>query len=168
MGRVNEIAGQGFAARLVLFKADAQDGAPIGAAAFDGERVRIAPGVFEYRKEGGRVFVVWKVAAATANGTRYVLAVVYAPAPTRDTQSVFTALVADIGVDVVKSWAVVLNADGTLRVPALDSDVTTIGTAVKNSLWPAAWRVRLVTDVAPIGQPPPAPTGARCIAEVMA
>jgi hypothetical protein len=161
MGRVNLFPNYVNAARLVLFKADGTDGPIINAAAFDGAIEQCAPGFFTFRKEGGRVFTVQKIVAATISGSRYVLAVVYTPAPTRDDVTAFQALVTDLGADVVKSWSVSLSADGSLRVPALDSDNTTIGTNVKTA-WPTTWRLPLPGD--PVG----APTGARCLGSVLA
>jgi hypothetical protein len=161
--RVNPFPQYGNAARLVLFKADGQDKPIVNAAAFDQVAEETAPGFFTFRKDvvGGRVFTVFKIVAATVNSIRYVLAVVYVPGPTKDDVSVFTDLVTDLGADVAKSWRTVLNADGSLRVPALDADVTTIGTNVK-AVWPATWRVWLPGD--PLG----APTGARCLGSVLA
>lgn len=163
MGRVITAVGRVLAARLVLFKADVSDDAPINLAVYDGDIETIAPGIRAFRREDERLFVVQKIAAATVNATRYVLAVVYTPGTVRDAQAPFTALVTDLGVDVAKSWPVVLDVDGTLRVPALDADVTQIGTGVKTLAWPVDWRVRLVTDLEGA-----LPTGARCLARVLA
>lgn len=172
MGRVNPTPGRGFAVRLALFRVDASDLAAIKASAYDGDAETVAPGVRVFRRSDDRVFAVQRVSAATVGGTRYVLAVVYVPGASRDAQAPFSALVDDLGVDLVKSWPVVLNADGTLRVPALDSDGTAVGTGVKSSLWPASWRVRLAADAGdPLASPPvppTAPSGPRCVGSVLA
>lgn len=171
MGRVNPTPGRGMCARLVLFKVDAEDREAIAAGAYDGEVER--HGAFTtFRRSDDRVFVVQRIAASGSGGSRRVLAVVYTPGSTRDAQAPFTALVADLGVDVVKSWAVVENADGTLRVPALVADGTAVGTAVK-AAWPADWRVRLPGDSPgdPLAVPPvPAapPSGPLCLGAVIA
>lgn len=161
MGRVNPTPGRGMCARLVLFKVDAEDREAIQASAYDGEVER--QGAFTtFRRSDDRVFVVQRIAAQGAGASRRVLAVVYTPGAVRDAQAPFAALVADLGVDVVKSWAVSLNADGTLRIPTLVSDGTAIGTAVK-AAWPATWRVLLGTD-----PPEGPPTGPMFIASVLA
>lgn len=161
MGRVNPHPGRGMAARLVLFRVDAQDREAIAASAYDGDVERDGAWT-TFRRSDGRVFVVQRVAAQGSGGTRRMLAVVYTPGATRDAQGPFAALVADLGVDVVKSWALVLHTDGTLRVPALVADGTAVGVAVK-AAWPAGWRVRRVTDLE--GDPP---TGPLMIGEVLA
>lgn len=158
MGRVNPHPGRGFACRLVLLKLDPDGEGSIASTAYDGDVEVIAPGIRAFRREGGRVFVVQRIAKAGAR----MLAVVYTPGAARDAQAPFAALVADLGVDVVKSWAVNLNADGTLRIPTLVSDGTAIGTAVK-AAWPATWRVLLGTD-----PPEGPPTGPLFIASVLA
>lgn len=161
MGRVNPHPGRGMCARLVLFRVDAEDREAVASVAYDGEAERSGAWT-TFRRADDRVFVVQRVAAQGAGGTRRVLAVVYTPGAVRDAQAPFAALVADLGVDVVKSWAVVENADGTLRVPALVADNTAIGTAVK-AAWPADWRVLLPGD-----PPEGPPTGPLFIASVLA
>lgn len=162
MGRINTAVGRGMAVRLVLLRTDPDDTGRIPLAAYDGDIETIAPGVRAFRRADDRVFVVWKVTASTINSVRYVLAVVYTPGSARDAQAPFTALAGDFGVELVKSWPTVLHADGTLRVPALDSDGTAVGTGVK-AAWPNTWRARLPAD--PDGA---LPTGDRCIAQVLA
>lgn len=160
MGRVNPHPGRGMCARLVLFKVDANDREAIAAAAYDGDVER--QGAFTtFRRADDRVFTVQRIAAQGAGASRRVLAVVYTPGAVRDAQAPFAALVAELGVDVVKSWAVVENADGTLRVPALVSDATAVGTAVK-AAWPADWRVTRPGDVEGV------PTGPLMIGSVLA
>ncbi len=160
MGRVNPQPGRGMCARLVLFKVDAEDREAIAAGAYDGDVER--DGAFTtFRRADDRVFTVQRVAASGSGGSRRVLAVVYTPGVARDAQAPFAALVANLGVDVVKSWAVVENADGTLRVPALVADGTAVGTAVK-AAWPADWRVTRPGDVEGV------PTGPMFIASVLA
>jgi hypothetical protein len=159
MGRLTHTPGQGLAARLALFKADGEDGAIINPAAYDGD-IEVFGAVRVFRKEGDRVFAAWKIAAATINAVRYVLAVVYTPGSARDAQAPFTALVTDLGADLVKSWPVVLT-NGVLLVPALDADATQVGVGVKAN-WPATWKVYMPGDT------PGTPTGARCIAQVIA
>jgi hypothetical protein len=161
MGRVNLNPQYGNAVRLVLFKATAQDEPIINAQSYDGTIETSAPGYLTFRKEGGRVFTVFKIVGATIASIKYALCVVYTPGPTKDAVSVFQALVTDLGADVQKSWAISLNADGSLRVPALDADNTAVGTQVK-AAWPATWKVWLEGD--PIG----APSGPRCLGSVLA
>lgn len=160
MGRVNPTPGRGMCARLVLFKVDAEDREAIQASAYDGEVER--QGAFTtFRRSDDRVFVVQRIAASGSGGTRRVLAVVYTPGSTRDAQAPFAALVADLGVDLVKSWPVVEAADGTIRVPALVANGTAVGLAVK-AAWPAAWRVALPGDADGV------PTGPLMLGEVLA
>jgi hypothetical protein len=163
MGRVVLQSGLVMATRLVLLRDDADEPA-VNPAAFDGDVIALKVGDYparEFRREDGRLFVIQKVAAQATNGVKRWLVVVYAPADQRDKQTAFSALVTDMGADVIKSWATSLNADGTLRVPTLDSDATAIGTAVKG-VWPAKWRVSMP------GDPDSAPTGARTIGDVLA
>jgi hypothetical protein len=169
MGRVITAVGRVLAARVVLLRADANDDGKIDPSAFDGEIVTIAPGIREFRRDDERLFVVQKIVAATVNTSRYVLVVVWAPALTRDSQSVFAGIAADLDVEIVRkadgslaTWPTLLHADGSLRVPALDADASALATQVK-AVWPAWWRVRLATDA--VDAPP---TGARCLALVMA
>lgn len=183
MPRLNPTPGRGMSARLVLFKRplvrtetitydakmvptstfteDYADTEAVHAGAYDGEVE--ANGSFRtFRRDDDRVFTIQRIAAHGTGASRRILAVVWTPGPARDAQAPFTALVADLGVDVVKSWAVNLNADGTLRIPALVSDNTAIGTAVK-AAWPATWRVRLPGDLEGT-----LPTGPLMIGEVVA
>lgn len=168
MGRVITATGRVLAARVVLLRADANDDGKIDPSAFDGEIVVIAPGVREFRRNDERLFVVQKIVAATVNLNRYVLVVVWVPAGARDEQAGFVGIADDLDVEVVRkadgsraTWPVVMHADGTLRVPALEADASAIATQVKG-FWPVSWRARLVTD----GEGA-APTGARCLGLVM-
>jgi hypothetical protein len=147
VGRVITAVGRVLAARVVLLRADANDDGKIDPSAFDGEIVTIAPGIREFRRADERLFVVQKIVAATVNSNRYVLVIVWVPASARDEQIGFTAIAADLDVEVVRkadgsraTWPCVLHADGTLRVPALDADASAIATQVK-AVWPAAWAV---------------------------
>lgn len=166
MGRVNPHPGRGMCARLVLLKVDAEDRESIASGAYDGE-VERNDAWATFRRSDDRVFVVQRIAASGSGSTRRVLAVVYTPGLARDAQAPFAALVADLGVDVVKSWPVVL-VNGALTVPTLEADATAVGVAVK-AAWPAGWRVLLATDPqGSMGEPAGPPTGPRIIASVLA
>jgi hypothetical protein len=131
----------------------------------------------EYRDpDTGILIVIQKVAAVVGpGGVNGALCVVWAPATARDGENATFQRIAAapiVAALVVKSWGTQLNADGSIRVPALNSDNTVLGTLAK-SVWPTEWRVRLVTDdngdpLADPPIPPAPPTGARCIGAVLA
>lgn len=173
MGRINKNTTWGMTTRVVLFKVDADDTASIKNAAYDGEIEIIKSGIRTFRRSDNRVFVVNKIAVAGIGVNRYVLAVVHTPGNRKDAQLPFADIINDFADDVIKSWPVNLELDGTLTVPALDADNTIIGTRVKNNLWPDTWHLYTITDNKgdPFADPPVAaglPTGARCILHVIA
>jgi hypothetical protein len=121
---------------------------------------------FEFRHPADDVIVVLVrvVSRQLPDGRQGALVVVWVVADTRTGAS---SWLADFAQDLtaanvlIKHWACEI-VDGVFVSPALASDNTQVGTAVKNS-WPANWRVRLETDLAESQ-----PTGARCLGVVIA
>lgn len=95
----------------------------------------------EYRHPNGNPILLYKVASVTISATTYVLCIIWALGPTRDTidttlyPGVLAAIVAS--GDLVANW--VTSFDGAnLLTPALDADNGTAATQVK-AAWPASW-----------------------------
>lgn len=171
--------------RLILIEREADGGASIPryVESDDGETVHLweewhacdvggFPGR-EYRHRSGLAVVIIRVAAVTAGGRNGIIAVVWFPADARIAISqIYDRLLAGptLLARIVASWPVVLDADSTLAVPALDSDGRAVATVVKNN-WPAWWRKRLPGDSNgdPLsGVAPSPPTGPRVLGVALA
>lgn len=172
MGRVAK-SGSKFVGGIVLIRfttVNARNLPSIPAAMYDEGPAEIFPGVFEYRRDDSRLFVVQTIggpAQIGTNTTKYLLAVVLAPGMTADDRTELQKISTEIGAAVAKAWPIAIASDGSWQSPALELDLTNAGTAAKGA-WPAGWRLLLATDIATVEGTLPTPTGPRIIGNILA